>query len=87
MLLLGIILSAGCAPTCDQTCSKLAGCDQIETSEEECTSACNAQQNLYEDWGDEDKITAFEELKECVADSECGSVADGVCYDSEIFVW
>jgi hypothetical protein len=87
MLLLGLLMVAGCAPTCEQTCKKLADCDQVQASVEECTSACNSQQNLYQDWEDQDKIDAFDELKQCVSDHECAVVADGECYNPEIYIW
>ena len=42
----------GCTPTCEQTCKKLLSCETIVTSEMECENACNAQEQLFDDWAE-----------------------------------
>ena len=77
----------GCTPTCEQVCEKLTQCDELSsiTSEKECQSSCTAQELLYDDWEDEDKRLAFEDLKICIGENACVDIADGVCYDDTIF--
>ena len=89
MLALLISLLA-CAPTCEQTCKKLLSCDNIDAPNmniDECTSACSAQQNVYEEWDDPDKETAFDDVKSCIVAEECSAVAEGVCYDEAVYIW
>ena len=80
----------GCAPTCERTCKKILSCENISAPQmniDECTSACSAQQNVYEDWEDQTKIEAFDTLKSCIVDQECESVTDGVCYNEDVYIW
>ena len=89
MLLMLAVLFA-CAPTCERTCKKLLACEGIEAPHmniDECTSACSAQQNLYEEWDDPDKEEAFKNLKSCIVSSECDGVESGVCYDDSVYIW
>ena len=79
-----------CSPTCERTCRKLLTCEGVEAPDmniDECTSACSAQQNLYEEWDDPDKEQAFKDLKSCIVASECESVESGVCYDETVYIW
>ena len=83
-------LIVGCSPTCEQTCNKLLSCEQLSSpgmNMDECTSACSAQQNLYEDWEDIEKETAFKDLKSCIVAEECELLTEGVCYDEDVYVW
>ena len=85
-----LILSLlGCTPTCEQVCEKLTTCDGLDaiTSEKDCQSACTAQELLYEDWDDEDKRDAFEELKICIGENTCTEIADGICYNSAVYLF
>ena len=77
----------GCAPTCEQVCEKLTTCEQLDssTSEKDCESACTAQELLFDDWEDEEKRLAFEEMKICIGENECGDIIDGVCYDESVY--
>jgi len=89
VLVLFISLLA-CAPTCEQTCKKLLSCENIDAPSmniDECTSACSAQQNVYEDWDDPDKEEAFDNVKSCIVAEECTAVAEGVCYDEVVYIW
>ena len=72
-----------CTPTCEQTCYKLLSCEEIATpsNEKECTSACNVQELLYDDWEDETKREAFSELKSCIYGETCQTISDGGCYE------
>ena len=85
-----VMLSWACSPTCERTCKKILSCDNVDAPSmniDECTSACSAQQNLYEDWEDEEKEQAFKDLKTCIVAEECASVAEGVCYDEQVYIW
>jgi len=79
-----------CAPTCERTCKKILSCENIDAPSmniDECTSACSAQQNVYEGWDDAQKIEAFDDLKSCIVAEECDTVADGFCYDEDVYIW
>ena len=54
---------------------------------DECTSACSAQQNTYEDWDDPEKENAFKDLKSCIVAEECDLLNEGVCYDEDVYIW
>ena len=79
----------GCTPTCEQVCEKLTECDELNstTSEKECQSACTAQELLYDDWEDEEKRTAFEDLKICIGENTCADIVDGFCYDESVYLF
>ena len=80
----------GCGPSCEKVCDKLLACDEVETpllSTEECNNSCRAQEQLDAEWDDIQKRDAFEDLKECIVDNECADVADGVCYDEDLYIW
>lgn len=87
---LGAALS-GCEPSCRTTCKKLLACDDVETprvAESDCEYSCEAQQKMYEDdWGDLQKRDAFGQTKQCVMDNTCADIADGVCYDEDLYIW
>ena len=81
---------AACEPTCKQTCRRLLECEGVDTPQfplDECTSACDAQQKQYEHWDDPALLDAFADYKRCVRDEACEAVADGVCYDEDVFAW
>lgn len=83
-------LAAGCEPTCKQTCDKLLECEEVETprqAERDCQASCELQQQLYEDWEDTQARDALGELKACVRESECAAIADGACYDPDLYLW
>ena len=85
-----LILSLlGCTPTCEQVCEKLTTCDELDSisSEIDCQSACTAQELLYEDWEDEEKRNAFDELKVCIGENTCDEIADGLCYNEVIYMF
>lgn len=91
-LLVGMALAlAGCEPTCRNTCQKLLACEGVETPrvpESDCEYSCEAQQALYEDdWEDQQKRDALADVKRCVIDSECADIADGACYDEDLYIW
>ena len=82
----------GCTPTCEQTCNKLLDCEDenLQTplmNLDECTSACAAQSNQYEDNEQEQKQQAFDELKSCIVAETCEDLMEGVCYDDEVYIW
>ena len=89
MVLILIISFFACTPTCEQVCEKLTDCEGLDsiTSEKDCQSACTAQELLYEDWEDEEKRMAFEELKICIGENTCGDIVEGVCYDDSVFIF
>ena len=83
-------LLVGCEPTCKETCRKLLECEEVQTPRlalEDCTASCTVQGELYEDWQDTQLRQSFADLKTCVVDNECDRIADGVCYDEELFIW
>ncbi len=82
------LLAGGCSPACEQTCRKLLDCDlSPRVSQEECVESCETQQHLYEVWGDEEKQEAFDAERGCVRGATCEEIAEGACYDDEIWVF
>lgn len=86
------VLGAGCEPTCKATCKKLLECgDGIDTpraSLDDCEYACEVRQDLYEDtWENPHLRDEFADMKSCIADEACADIAEGVCYDDELFIW
>jgi hypothetical protein len=81
---------AGCEPTCKQTCRTLLDCEEVSTARldvDECAASCEIQEQLYEDWEDNQLRDAFGDLKTCIQEEECDAIADGACYDSDLFIW
>ncbi len=94
LALLGLlVLGAGCEPTCRNTCEKLLDCedttvDQPRVSLDECEDACEVQQALYaEDWENEQLRDGLADLKRCVRDEECDAIAEGACYDPDLYIF
>ena len=84
------LILSGCAPDCEKTCKKLLACEEVDTpmlSLQECTSSCAAQEEVYAGWDDEIKQNAYDDLKNCIVESECDDIADGVCYDEDLYIW
>ena len=51
----------------------------------ECTESCETQKNLYDVWTDTQLRDAFDDELSCLYTSKCDDIADGVCYDAEIW--
>ncbi len=69
-------------------CTKLVECENPGTERmtaEECAESCRAQEQLYATWDDTQLRDAFDEEKSCVDESTCEALAEGVCYDPEIW--
>jgi len=83
------VLASGCTPTCTQTCNKLTSCEENSDWAGEyaelCAENCERQYNQYEIWDDTQLIDALDESKICVRDSTCEQIAEGECYDDEIY--
>ena len=80
----------GCDPSCQSVCEKLVECEDVDSPRvnwAECTESCEDQERLYEAWTDLDKREGFTELKTCIEDSECADIADGECYDADLYIW
>jgi hypothetical protein len=80
----------GCEPTCKKTCKKLLDCDNIETARtevEECQASCEIQQEMFDGWEASDERERFKELKQCIRSNECADIANGECYDEELYIW
>jgi hypothetical protein len=46
------------------------------------------QERLYEDaWDDPVLRDKFRAHKRCLQDESCEDIADGVCYDEDLYVW
>lgn len=78
----------GCTPTCEQVCDKLVACDDVGTERmgsAECQESCTQQKELLDHWNDGQKQDKFDDELTCLYDSECGDVADGVCYDADLW--
>jgi len=89
-VLLAAAIGTGCAPTCKEACNKALSCelDSPRTSLDACVEDCERQRSLYRDWWeDEEKLERFEEHRRCVMQSNCDEIAEGVCYDEELFIF
>lgn len=90
MVVMTATLLGGCEPTCARTCDKLVECEEVETprmSSEVCEDSCETQQSLYLEWDDTQLQDAFSTYKQCVRASTCEEIAEGVCYDEDIFLF
>ncbi len=79
---------SGCEPSCERTCAKLLDCDGVETprvGQEDCELQCARQEELYDSWDDTQLQDAFADHKRCVLDETCDAIADGACYDEDLF--
>ncbi len=85
-----VLLAAGCHPSCKEVCSKLLDCDEVESSrvsDEECRTACLRQEEQYEDWEDFQALDTHYEERSCIVDASCQDIADGGCYDEELYLF
>lgn len=83
-------LSTACDPSCQRTCRRLLECDTLYTarlSQEECEASCQDQEGLYDEWEDPDLQDRFRDYKVCVMDSTCNAIAEGECYDEELYAF
>lgn len=82
-------LGAGCTPRCQDSCSKVLDCDLGSTrvARDECVLSCQIQQTTYREWDDEVKKQAFREHRRCIRASTCEEIAEGACYDEELFLF
>ncbi|MCK6516179.1 hypothetical protein L6R46_14125 [Myxococcota bacterium] len=80
--------SAGCTPSCDQTCRRLFNCESLEVygmTEDTCVEDCLYQEAVYERWDDVELREAYQESRRCVADATCEDLAAGVCFDETLY--
>lgn len=91
-LALGFILAAlvGCEPTCEDLCDKIVECGNPGTermSAFECEESCIDQEQLLETWNDTQLQDAFDAEKACIDDATCDALAEGACYDAELWAY
>lgn len=86
---IALTLWQACTPRCQSNCAKVLDCGLGSTrvARSECVQACQLEQALYAEWEDETKIEAFKEHKRCIRAASCDELADGVCYDPELFIF
>jgi hypothetical protein len=90
LLFASAVVAQGCQASCQKACEKLLSCDELSNArvdEDECESACETQQAQYDKWEDYQKQDAFDQERNCIVDSTCAQVADGACYDDELFAF
>ena len=82
-------LGSGCTPDCEQTCRHVLECDidSPQVAIDQCRASCETEQHLYEAWGDEDKQQAFRDERSCLVGATCDEIADGVCYDEDMYTF
>lgn len=81
-------LTVGCQTSCEDACEKLLECEDVESariSVEDCEGSCERQIAQYEKWQDTDKIHRLEDQRNCIDESSCQDIAQGICYDTELF--
>ncbi len=89
-LLISVVGLQACHPSCKSVCKKLLECEEVETwrvSLDECEESCKREEALYESWEDYQVRDRFYDQLDCIVDEECQAVADGVCYDEELFLF
>ena len=80
----------GCEPSCEQTCEALLACEEVSSdrvAEDDCTASCLVQQRLYDDWEDVQLQESFRDYKFCVAEESCEAIAEGACYNEDLYAW
>jgi len=85
-----LLAAPACHPTCKQVCTKLLECDEVESSrvsEYECRDSCQREENLYEGWEDLQALELHYDQMSCIMDASCQEVADGECYDEELYLF
>lgn len=85
-----LVMAAGCEPTCKQTCRKLLKCDGLDADVEAidaCEASCVFQEQSYEQADEDPRREDFAEHKSCLREATCGEIADGVCYDEDLFLY
>lgn len=90
VLALAALIAPGCTPSCEDVCEKLVACENEGTermSAPECEESCRDQQSLYAEWDDTQLRDAFEAEMTCLGDATCEEIADGVCYDEEVWAF
>lgn len=95
MVVVGLLLLvSGCTPTCDKVCTKLIDCAALDlenTPEKECALECQLHENSYDDLEGAETDTglheSFDDLKSCIMDESCNNLANGSCYDSDLYSW
>lgn len=83
-----LLMLGGCTPTCEQVCEKLIDCEELSTERmgaAECTESCLIQRDQYADWTDTQLEQDFDDHLSCLQSEECAAIAEGACYDDEVF--
>jgi hypothetical protein len=42
---------------------------------------------MFDGWEASDERERFKELKQCIRSNECADIANGECYDEELYIW
>jgi len=77
----------GCTATCEDVCTKIHTCDNIDqgvTNSLDCTSSCRSQQ---EEADLDENTEAFDALKDCLSSKTCEEIEAGVCYEESLYSW
>ena len=83
-------LLGACTPTCDQACKKLMRCEGLETEglyADRCEEGCEEEKALYEDWENPQLEDALDAELRCIRDETCEAIADGACYDEDLYAF
>jgi hypothetical protein len=84
------VLGLGCHPTCREVCVKLLDCEEVASARvslAECRDSCQREEQLYTDWEDEQALDQIYDERTCIMDESCADVADGACYDEDLFLF
>ena len=49
------------------------------------SASCSIAEQMYEEWGDTQLQSDFQDYKVCVQDETCSAIDDGACYQDELF--
>jgi len=79
---------AGCSPGCERLCNKLDRCGlQNNRTLEECQLSCTRELDAYKAADDRELIERYNRERRCLGSSTCDEIADGACYDEELFLF
>lgn len=84
-----LLFATACEPSCKSSCRKLLRCDlgSSLSSVEDCEASCVFQERQYERDEADPRADALSAHKRCISRSRCDELAEGACYDEDVFIF
>jgi len=88
-LLLAVATVSACTPTCDAACNKLERCELMATYDnlEACITSCSRQDEVYVAMDGNELKKSFRMHRRCIGSNSCDELAEGECYEEDIYEW